>query len=122
MTGGPVPGPRAPAWALAALALAAGAGPGRAGPERVVAITAHRFEFVPGQVTLRLGEPVRLRLRSEDVVHGFFSRDLGLDEVIEPGRTLEVVVTPAKAGRFTVICDHFCGAGHGNMKVEVVVQ
>jgi len=109
---------------LAALVLgAAVASPGRAdGPERVVAITAHRFEFVPNEVTLRLGEPVRLRLRSEDVVHGFFSRDLGLDEVIEPGRTTEVVVTPGKAGHFTVICDHFCGAGHGNMKMTFVVE
>ncbi len=112
------------ALVLATLALGAGAAaPSRAdGAERVVAITAHRFEFVPNEVTLRLGEPVRLRLRSRDVVHGFFSRDLGLDEVIEPGRTTEVVVTPGKAGRFTVICDHFCGAGHGNMKMTFVVE
>ncbi len=93
-----------------------------AAPPVVVAITAHRFEFSPAEVTLERGQPVVLRLTSLDVTHGFFSRQLGLDEIIEHGKVLDVPLTPGEAGRYTVICDHFCGAGHGNMKMVIVVR
>lgn len=49
-------------------------------------------------------------------------RALKLDLDIEPGKTTEVRVTPAKGGRFTAICDHFCGSGHGNMKMTFIVD
>jgi cytochrome c oxidase subunit 2 len=91
-------------------------------PIRVVEITAHRFQFVPNQVTLRLGEKVKIVLRSEDVVHGFFSRPLGIDTEIHPGKPTELVITPQTAGRFLTICDHFCGSGHGNMNMTFVVE
>lgn len=89
---------------------------------RVVQITAKRFEFVPSTVTLKKGEKVRLHLTSEDVVHGFFSKPLGLDEVIAPGKATDVTITPQTAGTFTTICDHFCGSGHGNMHMTFVVE
>jgi cytochrome c oxidase subunit 2 len=109
------------------LALAAGlglAGSGvRAAEEpKVIAITAKRFEFSPKEITLKLGETVKLRLTTEDVTHGFFSKPLGLDEAIVPGKTTAVVLTPKAAGRYTTICDHFCGAGHGGMKMTIVVE
>ncbi len=88
----------------------------------VVEIAARRFQFTPGVVTLRKGEPVTLRLRSDDVVHGFYLKELGIDAIIEPGKVTEVVVTPAETGRFTVICHHFCGSGHGGMKLTLEVQ
>ncbi len=89
---------------------------------RVVAITAKRFEFTPKQITLRAGETVKLRLTSEDVVHGFYSKPLGIDALIVPGQTTEVVLTPKQTGHYTTICDHFCGAGHGGMRVSIVVE
>ena len=114
--------------AVAALmALAAGlgtSGPGAHAAEepRVIAITAKRFEFSPKEITLRLGETVKLQLTTEDVTHGLFAKPLGIDAVIAPGKTTEVVVTPKVAGRYTTICDHFCGAGHGGMKMTIVVE
>ena len=106
---------------LLATILAAVRVPG-AEPAPVVAIAAHRFEFSPGQLELERGKPVVLRLTSLDVAHGFYSKQLGLDEIIEPGKVLEVPFTPGEAGRFTIICDHFCGSGHGNMKMTVLVR
>ena len=88
---------------------------------KIIAITAKRFEFTPKEITLKQGETVTLQLTSEDVTHGFFLRPLGIDADIVPGKTTEVVVTPKAAGRYTTICDHFCGAGHGNMKMTIVV-
>jgi len=89
---------------------------------RVIDITAKKFAFAPSSITLKKGETVTLRIRSEDVTHGFFSRQLKIDETIEPGKTEEVTVTPQTAGTFTTICDHFCGAGHGNMSMTIVVE
>ncbi|HYS05752.1 MAG TPA: cupredoxin domain-containing protein [Candidatus Dormibacteraeota bacterium] len=89
---------------------------------RVVAITARRFEFVPKEITLKQGEAVTLRLTSEDVTHGFFMKALGIDAVIEPGQPTDVTITPQTTGSFTTICDHFCGEGHGNMHMTIVVQ
>lgn len=89
---------------------------------RVIEITAKRFGFTPNQITLKKGETVTLRLTSQDVTHGFFLRPLKIDEDIEAGKTTEVTVTPQVAGTFTIICDHFCGVNHGNMKMTVVVE
>jgi cytochrome c oxidase subunit II len=111
---------------LALLALASPGAPHAADPQtaepRVVEIVAKRFQFTPDQVTLKKDEPVILRLHSEDVTHGFFMKKLGIDAIIEPGKTVDVPLTPREAGKFITICDHFCGVGHGNMKMTLVVE
>lgn len=112
-------------WSLASLvAVAAWAAspPARPSEPRVVEITAKRFAFTPAEITLKKGEPVTIRLRSLDVTHGFFQRALGLDLEISPGKTVEVTLTPQAPGRYLTICDHFCGSGHGNMKMTIVVE
>ena len=88
----------------------------------VIEITAKRFAFTPDKITLKQGQTVKLRLHSEDVTHGFFLRPLKLDEEIPAGQAVEVTVTPQTAGTFTTICDHFCGANHGNMNMTIVVE
>ena len=62
-----------------------------------------------------------LRIHSEDVTHGLFSKKLKIDTDVPPGKATEVTITPQETGTFTVICNHFCGGGHGNMKMKVVV-
>ncbi len=109
------------AAAGAALALAASPVPA-AEPARVVPIAAKRFAFTPKEIVLKQGETVTLRLTTEDVTHGFFVKPLGIDAVVEPGKPTDVVVTPGKPGRYTTICDHFCGSGHGGMKMTIVVE
>lgn len=89
---------------------------------RVIQITAHRFEFVPSEITIKKGETVKIELNSSDVQHGFYIRGLKVDEKIEPGKQTEVLLTPLATGTFPTICDHFCGLGHGKMKMTVVVQ
>jgi cytochrome c oxidase subunit 2 len=111
---------RAARAAICLLVLASGTAAGA--EPRVVEITARRFEFSPAEVVLRKGEAVTLRLRSLDVTHGFFQRELGIDLEIEPGKVTELTITPRSAGRYVTICDHFCGSGHGNMKMSFVVQ
>ena len=92
------------------------------GETRTIAITAKRFEFVPSTITLKKGETVKLVVKSEDVTHGLFIRTLKIDTDLTPGETQQISVTPQTAGTFTLICHHFCGSGHGNMKLTVVVE
>jgi cytochrome c oxidase subunit II len=106
---------------LALLALS-GANRAQADDVPVVEITAKRFAFSPDKITLKKGQTVKLRLHSEDVTHGFFLRPLKLDEEIPAGQSVDVTVTPQTAGTFTTICDHFCGANHGNMNMTIVVE
>jgi cytochrome c oxidase subunit 2 len=111
--------------ALALMSGLAAIGSTRAGAQdepRVIGITAKRFEFVPSQITIAKGETVKLQIHSEDVTHGLFVRPLGVDVDIAPGRVTEVTVKPDKAGTYRAICDHFCGAGHGGMKMTIVVE
>lgn len=88
---------------------------------RVVEIQARKFQFTPAEVTLKKGEPVILRLTSADRAHGFLLKPLKIDADIAPGKTVDVAVTPTAAGNYTVICDHYCGTGHGNMKMKLTV-
>src|SRR5271157_2980586 len=88
---------------------------------KVIEIAAKKFEFSPSEITLKKGEPVILRLTSSDRVHGFMSKPLKIDTDIPDDKTKDVAVTPDTAGDFTVICDHYCGTGHGNMKMKVTV-
>jgi cytochrome c oxidase subunit II len=91
-------------------------------PEKIVRITARRFAYLPGEVTLRRGEPVTIELTSADVVMGFNAPDFNVRADIIPGQVSRVRVTPEKTGTFVFLCDIFCGDGHEGMagKLHVV--
>lgn len=88
---------------------------------KVIEISAKKFEFTPSQITLKKGVPVILRLQSSDRVHGFMSKPLKIDIDIPNDKAEEIALTPDSAGDFTVICDHYCGTGHGGMKMKITV-
>ena len=73
-------------------------------------------------MTLKKGETVKLKITSDDVTHGLYMKPLKIDADIQPGKTIEVAITPQATGKFTAICDHFCGVNHGNMKMTFVVE
>jgi cytochrome c oxidase subunit 2 len=88
----------------------------------LVVITAKRFEFEPKQITLTKGEPVTIRLVATDHAHGLLVKPLGVDLDAKPDKPAEVTITPSAEGTFNAICDHYCGVGHGNMKMVIVVK
>ena len=90
--------------------------------ERVIKITAHKFEYEPNEIQLKLGEPVVLELTSKDVTHGFNLPDLGLRADLEPGETARVRLVPQKAGTFEFHCDNFCGFDHESMSATITVR
>ena len=88
---------------------------------KVIEISAKKFQFTPSEITLKKGRPVILRMTSTDRVHGFMSKPFKIDTDIPPDKTTDVAITPETAGNFTIICDHYCGTGHSNMKMKVTV-
>jgi len=106
------------AWVLAAsVGLAAPAH----GADRVIRVTAKRFEYAPAEITLRRGEPVVLELTSLDRDHGFRCDELGLRADVKPGEVTRVRLVPQQVGRFPFACDVFCGDGHEDMAGEIDV-
>ena len=89
---------------------------------RVVEISAKKFEFTPNVVTLKKDEPVTIHFTSTDRAHGLFIKELKIDLDADLGKPADVTVTPHETGSFAAICDHYCGSGHGNMKMRFVVE
>ena len=108
--------------AIAAILLCSWAAVATAGKaERVVHISAKRFEFAPATIELKVGEPVILELSSLDRKHGFNAPELHIDAVILPGKPTRVRLVPDRAGTFAFHCSVFCGSGHEDMTGQIVV-
>lgn len=89
-------------------------------PQRIE-ITARRFQYTPGEITVKKGQPVVLVLKSADVGHGLRFRDFGINLHVKAGGTAEVQFTPEKTGDFVGHCSVFCGTGHGSMQIKLHV-
>jgi cytochrome c oxidase subunit 2 len=68
------------------------------------------------ELRLPVGRPVKLRLRSKDVIHSFFLPNFRLKQDAVPGMTVEVWVEPTKIGPYEIACAELCGFGHTTMK------
>lgn len=88
---------------------------------RRIEVVAERYDFVPGEVTVKKGQPVTLVLMSKDVAHGVKFKELNVVVNAKKGETKEVSFTPAQTGTFVGQCSVFCGSGHGAMKFTLHV-
>jgi cytochrome c oxidase subunit II len=86
-----------------------------------IEIHAHRFAFTPGEINVKKGETVKLKLVSDDVPHSLLIKDLGINQTIVKGKPTVVTITPQKIGDFHGQCGRFCGSGHGKMAIVVHV-
>jgi mono/diheme cytochrome c family protein len=77
---------------------------------------------MPGELHAVTGEPLRLRLTSEDVTHSFAIGKLDLAPVdIHPGEISELTLTFDEPGTYTYYCTRWCGANHWRMRGTIVV-
>lgn len=74
------------------------------------------------ELHLPLGQPVRLEITSEDVIHSFWVPNFLAKQDATPGRVSELVLTPSELGVFPIRCAELCGAGHAIMSSQVVVH
>lgn len=78
-------------------------------------------DVVSSTLVLPAGREVDLRLRSLDVIHGFFIPGMRLKENAVPGLELHVHFTPAVAGTYPILCSQVCGVGHARMQARLMV-
>ncbi len=61
------------------------------------------------------GQPVRLTLASEDVIHSFFLPSLRIKHDVVPGHYDTMWFTANKPGRYHIFCAEYCGTEHSGM-------
>jgi cytochrome c oxidase subunit 2 len=86
-----------------------------------VRLIAEQFDFIPRCVEVPAETPVRFRITSADVVHGFLLPDTNVNTMIMPGFVSEVRTRFAKGGQYAMPCHEFCGLGHQAMWARVNV-
>ncbi len=74
------------------------------------------------QMHVPVGKPVRVRLRSKDVIHSFFLPNFRMKQDAVPGMNIEVWFTPTKAGAYEIACAELCGIAHYRMRGFLTVD
>jgi cytochrome c oxidase subunit 2 len=76
-------------------------------------------DFVASQLVLPAGHEIDLRLRAQDVIHGFSVPALRLKQNAVPGQTIHVHFTPTTPGTYAILCTQLCGLGHYRMNATL---
>ena len=74
------------------------------------------------EIRIPVGEPIRLLLRSQDVVHSLWIPNLAGKIDLVPGRTNALWLQADEPGTFRGQCAQFCGMQHANMALMVVAH
>ncbi|MDZ7668189.1 MAG: c-type cytochrome [Gammaproteobacteria bacterium] len=72
-------------------------------------------------VRLPVDKPVKLLLRSKDVLHNFTVAQFRVKMDLVPGLVSYLWFTPTRTGEFEVLCEELCGIGHHTMRGKVEV-
>jgi cytochrome c oxidase subunit 2 len=84
-----------------------------------VRIIAGQYDFVPSCIQVPAQTPVKFRLTSSDVVHGFLLPNTNVNTMVVPGFVSEVRTSFAAEGEYLMPCNEFCGLGHHAMWAHV---
>lgn len=76
---------------------------------------AGKDDIVTSDLYLPVGRQIELMLRSQDVIHSFFVRELRIKQDTVPGLVIPVHFTVNKTGNYEITCNQLCGLGHYHM-------
>ncbi len=71
---------------------------------------------------LPMDRPVKILLRSKDVLHDFYVPQFRAKMDMIPGQVSYFWLTPIREGTFEILCAELCGVGHYQMRGKVVVE
>jgi cytochrome c oxidase subunit 2 len=74
------------------------------------------------EIHIPVGEPVRIRLESDDVIHSFWVPKLGGKTDVIPGQTNFAWLQADRPGMYRGQCGEFCGSQHAQMALRVVAE
>ena len=73
-------------------------------------------------VHIPIGKPIKVLLRSKDVLHDFFVPQFRARMNLVPGSVTYFWFTPTKTGTYEILCAQLCGVGHYAMRGTVIVD
>lgn len=76
---------------------------------------AGKDDIVVPTLTVPVNREVQLMLRSQDVIHNFFVRELRLQQDATPGIVVPLHFTANTIGQYEIVCTQLCGLGHSRM-------
>ena len=82
---------------------------------------AHRNGCSESVLRVPMGRPVRLLMRSEDVLHALYIPVFRVKQDIVPGRVTDLWFTATRPGTFDLFCAEYCGKDHSQMITHVIV-
>ena len=74
------------------------------------------------ELHLPLDQPVKVLLRSIDVLHDFYVPQFRAKMDLVPGQVTYFWFTPIRTGTFDILCFELCGVGHHTMRGKVVIE
>ncbi len=80
------------------------------------------FSWTPNQIEVPVGSHVTFYVTSVDVEHGFSVPETGINTMVTPGWVSSVGYTFRTPGKFLLICNEYCGAGHQVMAASIEVK
>jgi cytochrome c oxidase subunit II len=83
---------------------------------------ASRDDIVSATLRVPAGKPVNLALRSLDVIHSFFVRELRIKQDLVPGMQIPLHFIADVPGTYEVPCAELCGLGHHQMRTTIIVM
>ncbi|CAG0930728.1 Cytochrome c oxidase subunit 2 [Thermoflexales bacterium] len=73
--------------------------------------------WMPGDLTAQVGQPLQLRLTSDDVVHSFAVGQSALPAIdVLPGQWTTTTLLFDQPGKYTFYCTRWCGPNHWRMR------
>ena len=83
---------------------------------------AGKDDIVNAALKVPVGKPILLILRSRDVIHNFFVRELRMKQDLVPGMEIPFHFQADKIGTYEVPCSELCGLGHSQMRTTMEVM
>jgi cytochrome c oxidase subunit 2 len=71
------------------------------------------------EMVLPVGEPILIKLHSQDVIHSFYVPKFLYKKDVVPGRENQFPLTIAEAGTYVGQCAEYCGLSHNQMYMTV---
>ena len=84
-------------------------------------MVAARYGFYHPVFEVPTHTPVKFRVASADVLHGFHVPSTNATTMIVPGYISEINTMFPREGEYSFICNEYCGLGHDAMWSRLVV-
>ncbi|MFQ5664132.1 MAG: cytochrome c oxidase subunit II [Terriglobia bacterium] len=78
-------------------------------------------DIVTASMAVPVNREVELILRTKDVTHSFFVRELRFKQDTVPGMVIRLHFTANEEGIYEIACAELCGLGHHRMRAELKV-